>query len=246
MALIIYGLLLLIQRTRAVRVLIGILVLLGIFFLARVLNLKTLDTLLENVITFLPFAAVVLFRDQIRSALAQFGSTSLWGLGGRANPESTLNEIVLAATALAKDNVGALIVLEREEGLREFIESGRDLGAALSCDLLINIFTPGAPLHDGAVIVRDKRIAAAGCFLPLTRQTQVPHELGTRHRAALGIADETDAVAIVVSEETGRISLAFRGELHQNLDRDGLREHLFKHLIREMEPRKAPREEDDE
>ena len=229
--LIIYALLLLIQRTRAVRVLLGILVILGVYFLARVLNLKTLETLVSNVMVFLPFAAVVLFRDQIRSALAQFGSTSLWGLGNRANPESTLNEIVLAATALARERTGALIVVERGPGLRESIEGGRELDAALVCDLLVNIFTPGAPLHDGAVIVRDDRIAAAACFLPLTRQTGLPTDLGTRHRAAIGISDESDALAVVVSEETGSIRVAYRGDLTAGLDTDTLRDTLFKRLI---------------
>ena len=234
-ALVIYVLLLLIQRTRALRVLIGILVLLGIFFLARVLNLKTLDTLLASALTSLPLVAVVLFRDQIRSALAGFGSTRLWGLGNRADPESTFNEIVLAATTLAKNRVGALIVIEGDEGLREFIERGNEIDAALSCELLVNIFTPGAPLHDGAVIVRDKKIAAAACVLPLTRQTRLPSDLGTRHRAALGISDETDAIAVVVSEETGQISVAYRGELTLDLDSNELRSLLYKRLIRERE-----------
>ena len=230
-ALVVYLLLILIQRTRAVRVLTGILVLIGIFFLARVLNLHTLDRLLESVIFYLPFAAVVLFRDQIRAALTQFGSTRIWGLGGQANPEPSLNEIVLAATALSKDRVGGLIAIEREEGLREFIEGGRELDAVLSADLLVNIFTPGAPLHDGAVIVRANRIAAAACYLPLTRQTYVPSELGTRHRAALGLSDETDAIVVVVSEETSYISVAHRGELHLHLDANALRNFLFSSLI---------------
>jgi diadenylate cyclase len=125
------------------------------------------------------------------------------------------------------------VVIERDEGLREFIEGGVELDAALSADLLINIFTPGAPLHDGAVILRDNKVAAAACFLPLTRQTDLPIDLGTRHRAALGISDETDAVAIVVSEETGRISATHNGEITLDLDSRELRNYLYKHLVRE-------------
>lgn len=238
-ALVVYSLLLLIRRTRAVQVLVGILVLVGISYLAEVLGLLTLDTLLKGLIFYLPFAAVVLFQDQIRRALASFGSTSLWRLAPRQDRESTLNEVVLAATALAKKRIGALMVLEREEGLREYIEHGVELNAAVSCDLLMNLFTPGAPLHDGAVILREDRVAAAAAFLPLTRQTDLPSELGTRHRAALGISDETDAVAIVVSEETGAISAAYGGEMTPDLDSRSLRNFLFRHLIRELaEPEK--------
>lgn len=233
-ALIIYSLLLLIRRTRAVRVLVGIAVVFAIWFLARVLSLHTLDTLLGGLVAFLPFAAVVLFQDQIRRALAGFGSTSLLGLGPRSNVESTLNEIVLAANTLAASRTGALIVLEGEEGLREFIEGGIELDAVVTCDLLVNIFTPGAPLHDGAVIIRDDKVAAAACFLPLTRQADVPSELGTRHRAAIGISDETDAIAIVVSEETGRVSAAHRSEITLGLDSRELRNYLHQHLVREL------------
>jgi uncharacterized protein (TIGR00159 family) len=232
-ALVIYGLLLVIRRTRAVPVLIGIVVLLAISFLSNVFQLRTLHTLLQGLIFYLPFAAVVIFQDQIRRALASFGRTSLLGLGPRQELESTFNEVVLAATALANRRMGALVVIERDEGLREFIEGGVELDAALSADLLINIFTPGAPLHDGAVIVREGKVAAAACFLPLTRQTDLPIELGTRHRAALGISDETDAVAIVVSEETGRISAAHNGEITLDLDSRELRNYLYKHLVRE-------------
>jgi diadenylate cyclase len=232
-AVVVYGLLLVIRRTRAVPVLIGIVVLLAISFLSNVFALRTLHTLLQNLIFYLPFAAVVIFQDQIRRALASFGRTSMLGLGPRAEQESTFNEVVLAATALANRRMGALVVIERDEGLREFIEGGVELDAALSADLLINIFTPGAPLHDGAVIIRDDKVAAAACFLPLTRQTDLPIELGTRHRAALGISDETDAVAIVVSEETGRISAAHNGEITLDLDSRELRNYLYKHLVRE-------------
>jgi diadenylate cyclase len=232
-ALIIYGLLLLIRRTRAVRILAGIVVVVAISLLAGEFSLHTLDAILGTLLVSLPFAAVVLFQDQIRRALAGFASTSLWGLAPRRDVEATVNETVLAATALANSHVGALIVLEREEGLRDFIEGGTQIDAAVTCDLLVNIFSPSAPLHDGAVIMRDDRIAAAACFLPLTRQPGVPSELGTRHRAAIGISDETDAIAIVVSEETGRMSAAHRGDLTLDLDSRELRNYLYRHLIRE-------------
>ena len=240
--LVVYGLLRLIRRTRALPVLVGIIVLLGISFLAQTFELLTLSTLLENLIFYLPFAAVVLFQDQIRRVLANFGSTSLWGLGPRHNVESTLNEVVLASTALASKSIGALIVVERDEGLREYIEGGVELDAAVTCDLLVNIFTPGAPLHDGAVIIRGDKIAAASCFLPLTHQADLPFELGTRHRAAIGLSEETDAVIVVVSEERAQVSVAYRGDIQRDLASRDLRNYLYKHLIRDRDQEKGRRD----
>src|SRR6185295_11039634 len=154
----------------------------------------------------------------------------LWGLAKQQKVEQTFGEIVLAVTTLSSRRIGALIVLERLQGLRNYVENGIPLDAFLSYDLLINIFTPDTPLHDGAVIVQDDRIAAAACFLPLTPNPELSKEYGTRHRAALGVTEETDAVAIVVSEETGTISLAFDGQFLSDLDGRSLKNALYKHL----------------
>ncbi len=236
-AIVIYNLLLLIRGTRAVQILYGILLLVAIYYLARVANLLTLETALSAVLTFLPFAIIVLFQDEIRRALAQFGSKPIWGIGTHSRVESVFNEIVLAATAMSSRRIGALIVVERSEGLKNFVDNGIRLDAAVSYDLLLNVFNPHTPLHDGAVIVQGERIAAASCYLPLTRSAELSKEYGTRHRAALGISEETDAVAVVVSEETGRVSVAHQGELSRDLDSNALRNTLYKLLITDLYPK---------
>ena len=181
--------------------------------MAVLAELPTLQRILENLLIVLPFAVIVLFQQEIRRALASFGRNPLWGLAKQQKAVASFSEIVLAATTLSARRTGALIVIERLQGLRNYIENGIALDAQTSYDLLINIFQPDTPLHDGAVIVQDDRIAAAACFLPLTPNPELSKEFGTRHRAALGITEETDAVAVVVSEETGIISVAFDGEL---------------------------------
>ena len=236
-AVVIYNLLLLIRGTRAVQILFGILFLVGAYYLARLGNLLTLQTTLEAFFTFLPFAVIVLFQDEIRRALAQFGSKPLWGIGTHQRVESVFNEIVLAATAMSARRTGALIVVERLEGLKNFVDNGIRLDAVVSYDLLLNIFNHHTPLHDGAVIVQGDRLAAASCYLPLTRNAELSKEYGTRHRAALGISEETDAVAVVVSEETGRVSVAHQGELVRDLDSNGLRTTLYKLLITDLYPK---------
>ena len=235
-AIVIYNLLLLIRGTRAVQMLLGILFIAGVYFVARVADLPTLKGILESLLIFLPFAIIVLFQHEIRRALASFGRNPLWGLSRNQEVESTFNEIVLAATSLSSRRVGALIVAERLDGLRNYIENGIELDAVVSYDLLINIFAPDTPLHDGAVIVQGNRIAAAASFLPLTLNPELSKDFGTRHRAALGISEETDAVAVVVSEETGVISLAFDGQLIRGLDPKSLRNSLYKYLITELRP----------
>jgi len=227
---VVYNLLKLIRGTRAVQVIVGILVLAGISSLARVLGLVTLETVLANFIVILPFAILVMFQDQIRRALATFGDASFWGLVKGQDVESTASQVLRACEDLAKRRIGALIVIEGSQGLRDFIERGVGLDARVSSDLLCNIFSPGAPLHDGAVIIEGNRVAAAACFLPLGRESSIDHDLGTRHRAALGIAEQTDAIAVVVSEETGEISLARNGTLFRNLDPVALREALLESL----------------
>jgi diadenylate cyclase len=235
-ALIIYNLLLLIRGTRAVQMLLG-LVFLGLVYYAAVLaELPTLQQILESLLILLPFAIIVLFQQEIRRALANFGRNPLWGLAKQQKVVSSFSDIVLAATTLSTRHVGALIVIERLQGLRNYIENGIQLDAVVSYDLLINIFTPETPLHDGAVIVQDDRIAAAACFLPLTPNPELSKEYGTRHRAALGITEETDAVAVVVSEETGTISLCFDGEMIRDLDGKSLLNALYKYLLTDLYP----------
>lgn len=235
-AVVVYNLLLLIRGTRAVQILLGILFVGTSFYLARMAGLNTLETILEKFLIVLPFAILVLFQHEIRRALASFGRNPFWRRAG-ADDDSSFQEVVLATTTLASRRVGALVVLERLEGLRDFVENGVRLDAAVSFDLLISIFTPGTPLHDGAAIIRQGRLAAAACFLPLTQNAELSKEFGTRHRAALGISEETDAVAVVVSEETGVISLAFDGQMTTDLDAKTLRNTLYKLLVTDLHPR---------
>ena len=230
-AIIIYNLLLLIRGTRAVQMLLGLFFLGLVYYVAILAELPTLQRILENLLIVLPFAVIVLFQQEIRRALADFGRNPLWGLAKQQKVVASFSEIVLAATTLATRRIGALIVIERLHGLRNYIENGIALDALVSYDLLINLFMPETPLHDGAAILQDDRIAAAGCFLPLTANPELSKEFGTRHRAALGITEETDAVAVVVSEETGVISLAFNGELTRDLDGNSLRNALYRYLV---------------
>jgi len=235
-ALVIYNLLLLIRGTRAVQMLLGILFVSAAYYIAGLANLVTLRAMLEKFLLVLPFAIIVLFQHEIRRALARFGRNPLFALGNPQRVEATFNELVLAARTLSSRRVGALIVIERLEGLRNYIENGIALDANVSYDLLVNIFNPESPLHDGAVIVQNDRIAAAACFLPLTRKSRLAREYGTRHRAALGISEETDGLAVIVSEETGRISVASDGELISDLDPNALRNMLYRMLISEQHP----------
>ena len=237
-AFVVYNLLLLIRGTRAVQVLLGLGVVAFIYYLARLFELPTLETLLESLLIVLPFAVIILFQSEIRRGLANFGRNPFW-LTRQQPVEQTFSEVVLAATALAGRRTGALIVLERLQGLRNYIENGIRLDAELSYDLLISIFCEDSPLHDGAVIIQGDRVAAAACFLPLTSNPELSNEFGTRHRAALGISEETDAVAVVVSEETGAISVAFDGRMVRDLDGKDLRNALYKYLITDLYPQRS-------
>lgn len=240
-ALLLYNLLLLIRGTRAVQVVIGILVLVVIYYMARFLELPALETTFENFFIILPLAILVLFQHEIRRALASFGRNPLWGLGHRQSVAKALHDVAFAASTLSERRIGALIVFERQEGLRNYVENGIAIDGILSLDLLIALFHPDSPTHDGAVVVQGSRILSASCFLPLTRNFELSKELGTRHRAALGITEETDAVAVVVSEESGDISLALGGDLHRYLDSNALLTLLFKVLVSELgaSPKKA-------
>jgi len=235
-ALIIYYILALIRGTRAMQISIGLMLLGSTTFVARAFDLPALEAISRQILFYLPFAIIVLFQQEIRRALTRFGRNPLWGIAKQQKVAAAFGDIVLAATTLSSRRIGALIVIERLQGLRNYIENGIALDSIVSYDLLINIFTPDTPLHDGAVIVQDDRIAAAACFLPLTPNPELSKEFGTRHRAALGITEETDAVAVVVSEETGIISVAFDGELIRDLDGKSLRNVLYQYLITDLYP----------
>ena len=225
-AFIIYRFLLLMRGTRGVQMTFGLVVLLLFYWVTRFYRLTTVQWLLSNVLTYIVFAVIVLYQNEIRRGLAGIGKTSIWGRQRRRG-QTGFEEIILAATTLAPKKIGALIVLERDIGLRNYAESGIALDALLTYDLLVTVFNPKTPLHDGAVIVQHNRIVAAGCFLPLTLDPHLSKELGTRHRAAIGITEETDAVAIIVSEETGTISLAIGGKITRDLDGASLRAALY-------------------
>ena len=232
-AVVAYYLLLLIRGTRAVQALVGILLIGGVYYVARATGLAALESLLEKLFIALPVVIVVLFQQEIRRALSSFGRNPLLGLGAHEEAATAINDIVLAASGLSSDRVGALIVVQRLQGLRNYVESGIVLDAKVSYDLLSTIFCPETPLHDGAVIIQGDRVAAAACFLPLTQKANLSKEFGTRHRAALGITEETDALAVVVSEETGKVSVALGGQLIRGLDAKNLRNNLYQYLIAE-------------
>jgi diadenylate cyclase len=224
---LIYEFLKLIRGTRAVQMATGALLIVGLFYVSRLAPLQTVNWMIRNMLAFVAFAAIVIFQSDIRRALAHFGQAPFFRyLNRQQAADETIEELVVATTMLSTQRIGAIIAVEREIGLRNYIESGIPLDAALTYDLLVTIFQPGSPLHDGAVIIQEARVAAAACFLPLTVNPRVSRELGTRHRAAIGLTEESDAVAIVVSEETGSISLALQGKIERPLSPDELRERL--------------------
>ncbi len=230
-ALLIYGLLVLLKGSRAMQMLWGILAIVLLYLGSAALNLVTLSTVLGKFLVFLPFAIIVLFQQEIRRMLSAFGTAPLSRLlGEQEEGYPMVNEIAQVAVALAKGKTGALIAIQRRDSLAAWVETGILLDARFSYDLLMNIFIPDTPLHDGAVIVRGETIAAASCFLPLTTQAGLSTALGTRHRAAIGLSEETDAVVVVVSEETGDISLAVGGQLLRHLDEMTVRNALIEHL----------------
>jgi diadenylate cyclase len=233
-AILIYQFLVLVRGTRAAPMLIGVGTLGLAFYFARLGELRTLNWLLSTALPYVVFALIVVFQSEIRHALANLGSRiSL--MRGSSSVADVYDDIVLAANLFSQNQTGALIVIEREIGLRTYIESGVALDARLSYDLLATVFRPSAPLHDGAVIVQRDRIAAAACFLPLSMNPVLSTQLGTRHRAAIGITEETDAVAVIISEETGTISMAVAGSIERDLTVERLRERLSA-LLRRYAP----------
>jgi diadenylate cyclase len=222
-----YQLLLLIRGTRAVQMALGGGLVTALFFLSRWLELEAVNWLIRNAAAYVVFAVIVLFQADIRRALAHFGRAPFLRYFSRVSgAEEAVEELVVAVGNLSSHKTGALIVIERQIGLRNYIEGGIPLDATITYDLLASIFQITSPLHDGAVIVQGNRLAAAACFLPLSVNPKVSRTLGTRHRAALGLTEENDAVAVVVSEETGVISLAINGRLERDFTPDMLRLRL--------------------
>ena len=223
-ALIIYEFLALIKGTRASLMLVGVAAMALVFYFSRLGELTTLHWLISTLLPYAVFALIVVFSAEIRQALARLGRKLTFS---RTPAEAdAYDDIALAANLFAQNQTGALIVIEREIGLRTYIESGVPLDAHLSYDLLATIFRPSAPLHDGVVIVQGDRIAAAACFLPLSMNPVLSTQLGTRHRAGIGVTEETDAIAVIVSEETGAISVAVAGKIERDLTVEQLRERL--------------------
>jgi diadenylate cyclase len=226
-AFLIYEFLKLIRGTRAVQMAVGSFFVIALFYVSQLAPLQTLNWLIRNALLYVAFAAIVIFQSDIRRALARLGQAPFFRyLNLQESAAETIEEIVVAATMMSQQRIGAIVAVERDIGLRNYIESGIPLDATLTYDLLVTIFRPGSPLHDGAVILQEGRVAAAACFLPLTVNPRLSRELGTRHRAAIGLTEESDAVAIVVSEETGLISVSLKGEIERGLTPDQLRDRL--------------------
>jgi len=224
---VIYEVLKLIRGTRAAQMALGVGVIGGLLAVSQLVHLETVNWLIRNMVGYLVFAAIVLFQSDIRRALAHFGRAPFFRLIAKGDSEEeTIEEIAVAASMLSSQRTGAIIVIEREIGLRTYIEGGIPLDANVTYDLLVTIFQPTSPLHDGAVIVQEGRIAAAACFLPLTVNPKLSRELGSRHRAAIGLTEENDSVAVVVSEETGIVSLVQDGQIERGLNTDELRRQL--------------------
>lgn len=238
-ALIVYELLTMIRGTRAAPMLAGLAAVIVAFYLARIGELVTLNWLVSHLLPYVVFALIVVFQSEIRHMLSDVGRR-LSFLRGNTSGGDSYDDIVLAANLFSQHQTGALVVIEREIGLRTYIESGVPMDAKLSYDLLATIFRPSAPLHDGAAIIQKDRIAAAACFLPLSMNPVLSTQLGTRHRAGIGITEETDAIAVIVSEETGAISMAVGGKIERDLTAEQLRERLSSELKRYMAPVALP------
>ena len=241
--LLVYGVLKLVRGTRAAPMAAGIGVFAFLYWLAVNQGLTTLEFVLRGALLYIGVAIIVLFQTEIRQALITFGNRFRVPFARRHRGqfgESIYDEIVLAATTLASTKTGALIVIERNVGLKGIVDAGVRLDAELSYDLIVSIFNPASPLHDGAIIIRDDRIAAASCFLPLSLNPLLSKDLGTRHRAALGITEDSDAVAIVVSEETGLVSYVRRGRIKRALDATRLRAAIYKQIEKRPIKRSDP------
>jgi diadenylate cyclase len=225
-ALLFYRLLVLVKGTRSGQMYVGLLVIVLIGLFARAFDLIAVKWIVDSLKTIWLIAFVILFQPELRHVLAQFGRTRYFRGFLRGDSYGVMGEVVRAAEALGQRRQGALMVIERNTGLRNFVETGTRIDAKVTAQLLTALFAPGSPLHDGAVILREDSVVAAGCILPLSSNPRTATELGTRHRAALGLSEESDAAIVVVSEETGAISVAYRGSLMRRLDSGELRSEL--------------------
>jgi diadenylate cyclase len=230
---IIYKGLLLLRGTRAIQLLKGIFVVVVVWALSIWLNLNTLQWLMNQMFNIGVIALIIIFQPELRRALEQLGRGRLFSRSSAEEDilvSERINELLRAVNYLCKRKIGALIVFERETGLNEYIESGINLGAELSSELLINIFIPNTPLHDGAVIVRQNQLVAAACYLPLSENPFISKELGTRHRAGIGVSEMSDAISVIVSEETGQVSLAINGLVVRDIKEESLISKLYEEL----------------
>ena len=221
---LLYSLIRLFQGTRAVQVLMGLLILAIIFNIAKVLELNTINWVLTKLFAVGVVAFLIIFQPELRRALARIGQNTMFGTFLKKG--GTVDEVVHASEHLSRNKIGGLIAIERDMGLKNYIESGLSLDARVSAELLISLFFPNNPTHDGGVIIQGERLASSGCLFPLSQNPQLARSLGTRHRAAVGLTEETDAVAVVISEETGAISVSVYGKLTRDLDGEALRRVL--------------------
>lgn len=225
---LLYRLFSLMRGTRAVHMFFGLIVLFILSVIAQWINLIALNWLIASLRTVWVIAFVIIFQPELRRALAMMGQNPILSRFVSVREAGVVPEIIKAVSSMAEKKIGALIVLEKDMGLKNYAETGTKLDAKVTSELLGTIFTPPSPLHDGAVIIQNDRVVAAGCILPLTHDTRLTSALGTRHRAALGLSEETDAIAVIVSEETGTIGYAEGGKLHRKIDLNTLRGDLLK------------------
>ncbi|CAM3763518.1 diadenylate cyclase CdaA [Marinicrinis lubricantis] len=231
---VIYKAITLVQGTRAIQLLKGVVVIIVVWMLSVWFHLDTLNWVMNQMITVGLLAVIIIFQPELRRALEQLGRGKLFMRTSLSEEDVRFNqqidEIIKAVNYLAKRKIGALIVFERQTGLTDYIESGTEISAKISSELLINIFIPNTPLHDGAVIIRNQQIMAAGCYLPLSENPFISKELGTRHRAAIGMSEVSDAINVVVSEETGQVSLAINGQVVRDIKEESLISKLYEEL----------------
>lgn len=229
--LIVYRFLLIIQGTRAYQMLFGIVALAIVWWISQFYELYSLSWILQNFFDYLFIILIVLFQDQIRSALVSISSTKYFGKNSRPQFDQQIEEVVAACSALSRERTGALIVFEKSHGLLNYSSTGTRLDSRLHSDIIYSIFQTNSPLHDGAIIIYNGLIQAAGCFLPLSKNVEIDRHFGTRHRAALGITEVSDAVVVTVSEETGRVNICYNGVFHYMENEENLRKYLRKFLL---------------
>ena len=229
--LIVYRFLLIIQGTRAYQMLFGIVALAIVWWISQFYELYSLSWILQSFFDYLFIILIVLFQDQIRSALVSISSTKVFGRNARSQFDQQIEEVVAACSALSRERTGALIVFEKSHGLLNYSSSGTRLDSKVHSDIIYSIFQTNSPLHDGAIIIYNGLIQAAGCFLPLSKNVEIDRHFGTRHRAALGITELSDAVVVTVSEETGRVNICYNGVFHYMENEENLRKYLRKFLL---------------